>query len=131
MKYDLIWNQWCLGHLTDAQLVGYLKKCGRALKPAGWVVVKENMSTSDEDVFDEIDNSVTRYLSFRTTGRRSILNLANICNRLDSKFREVFEQAGLKIKRTELQKGFPKDLYPVRIYALQPVSGEAIERTFK
>lgn len=60
MKYDLIWNQWCLGHLTDAQLVKFLKKCCSALKPGGWIVVKENLSTSDEDVFDETDSSVTR-----------------------------------------------------------------------
>jgi protein N-terminal methyltransferase len=60
MKYDLIWNQWCLGHLTDAQLTEYLKKCARGLRPDGWIVVKENMSTSDKDVFDEVDSSVTR-----------------------------------------------------------------------
>jgi protein N-terminal methyltransferase len=60
MKYDLIWNQWCLGHITDTQLVDYLKKCGRALKRGGWIVVKENLSTLDGDVFDETDSSVTR-----------------------------------------------------------------------
>jgi len=30
------------------------------------------------------------------------------------------EEAGLKLVSTELQKGMPKDLYPVRTYALQP-----------
>lgn len=48
--------------------------------------------------------------------------MADSCNRLDSKFREVFKKAGLNLKRTELQKGFPKELYPVRMYALQPMS---------
>jgi protein N-terminal methyltransferase len=61
-KYDLIWNQWCLGHLTDAQLVTYLGKCGHALKDEGLVIVKENLSTNGEDVFDELDSSVTRYV---------------------------------------------------------------------
>jgi len=61
-KYDLIWNQWCLGHLTDAQLEGYLRTCGRVVKNGGWVVVKENMSMSGEDIFDEVDSSVTRYV---------------------------------------------------------------------
>ena len=30
--YDLVWNQWCVGHLTDLQLVAYLRRCeiGRA-----------------------------------------------------------------------------------------------------
>ncbi len=60
MKYDLIWNQWCLGHLTDAQLIEYLKKCGKAIVAGGWIIVKENMSTMNEDYFDETDSSVTR-----------------------------------------------------------------------
>lgn len=59
-KYDLIWNQWCLGHLTDAQLITYLEKCRRVLKKDGWIVVKENMSTTGEDIFDELDSCVTR-----------------------------------------------------------------------
>jgi protein N-terminal methyltransferase len=62
VAYDLIWNQWCLGHLTDEQLVEYLKKCGRVLNEGGHVIVKENMSTGDEDIFDELDSSVTRYV---------------------------------------------------------------------
>jgi len=63
--YDLVWTQWCVGHLTDAQLVGYLKRCGEAIRrrgPEGLVVIKENLSTSGEDVFDEEDSSVTRYV---------------------------------------------------------------------
>ncbi len=59
-KYDLIWNQWCLGHLTDAQLKIYLEKCQKALKEDGLIILKENLSTSGEDVFDELDSSVTR-----------------------------------------------------------------------
>ena len=99
-KYDLIWNQWCLGHLTDEQVVGYLKRCKEALIEGGWVVVKENMSTGAEgDCFDEEDSTVTR---------------------TDEKFRSLFGQSGFKVVRTELQRGFPKVLYPVRFYALQP-----------
>jgi protein N-terminal methyltransferase len=58
--YGLIWNQWCVGHLKDEQLVAYLKRCGAALSSGGWVVVKENLSTGHEDVFDPVDSSVTR-----------------------------------------------------------------------
>ncbi|KAI1106290.1 alpha-N-methyltransferase NTM1 [Jackrogersella minutella] len=104
-KYDVIWNQWCLGHLTDRQLEAYLRRCGTALsldedgKIKGVIVVKENMSTAGQDLFDEVDSSVTR---------------------LDETFREIFEEAGLRIIKTELQHGFPSDLYPVRMYALKP-----------
>lgn len=68
-KYDLIWNQWCLGHLTDAQLQTYLEKCAKALVEGGLVVVKENLSTSGEDRFDELDSCVTRYVVFSWWGR--------------------------------------------------------------
>ena len=59
-KYNLIWNQWCLGHLTDTQLIAYLGKCREVLKKGGWIIVKENMSSNGEDIFDELDSSVTR-----------------------------------------------------------------------
>ncbi|KAF2486581.1 alpha-N-methyltransferase NTM1 [Neohortaea acidophila] len=98
-EYDLIWNQWCVGQLTDAQLVAYLKRLPGVLSVGGWIVVKENLSTSGEDVFDETDSSVTR---------------------TDAKFRALFEEAGLRLVKTEVQKGMPADLYPVQSYALQP-----------
>lgn len=100
-SYDLIWMQWCLGHLTDAQLVLLLHRCTHAFASGGWIVVKENTCTTlgQKDLYDEVDNSVTR---------------------ADGKFRTVFETAGLKIVATEVQKGFPKELFPVRMYALRP-----------
>lgn len=99
-QYDVVWNQWCVGQLTDEQLVAYLRSLPRCLTPGGWIVVKENLSNHHlgEDVFDETDSSVTR---------------------TDVKFRQLFEEAGLRIVSTELQKGFPQALYPVRVYALQ------------
>ena len=106
--YNLIWNQWCVGHLTDAQFVAYLGRCKDGLvKPEGdekveaWIMVKENLSTDirHRDIYDEEDSSVTRS---------------------DEKFRKLFKDAELKIVATELQRGMPKELYPVRIYALKP-----------
>ncbi|WPG98110.1 AdoMet dependent proline di-methyltransferase [Acrodontium crateriforme] len=99
--YDLIWNQWCVGQLTDTQLVAYLRRLPPVLTPGGWIVVKENLSndSGDEDIYDDTDSSVTR---------------------TDGKFRSLFHEAGLKIVATEAAKGMPKDLFPVRIYALQP-----------
>lgn len=99
--YDLLWIQWCIGQLTDAQLVQLLKRLPAALSTGGWIVVKENLSNHHlgKDVFDETDSSVTR---------------------TDTKFRKLFEEAGLKIASTEVQRGMPQGLYPVRAYALQP-----------
>ncbi|GAB1743608.1 hypothetical protein NU219Hw_g534t1 [Hortaea werneckii] len=99
--YDLIWNQWCVGQLTDAQLVDYLKRLPACLSAGGWIVVKENQSNDPfgQDIYDEVDSSVSR---------------------TDTKFRRLFNDAGLRLVATELQKGFPKGLYPVRVYALVP-----------
>ncbi|KAF6821025.1 DUF858 domain-containing protein [Colletotrichum sojae] len=98
-SYDLVWNQWCLGHLTDDQLVAYLRRCKEVIAPTdGFIVVKENLSTNGADLFDDIDSSVTR---------------------VDEKFRLLFEQAGLRLIKTELQRGFPNELFPVRMYALK------------
>lgn len=61
VQYDLIWTQWCVGHLTDEQLVAYLERCKATLKPdGGFIVIKENLSTSGSDAFDPVDSSVTR-----------------------------------------------------------------------
>ncbi|ORY19693.1 alpha-N-methyltransferase NTM1 [Clohesyomyces aquaticus] len=104
--YNLIWNQWCLGHLTDEQLVAYLRRCKDGLaKPSEegesddiWIVVKENMSPNKDDIYDEEDSSVTR---------------------TDTKFRKLFKEAGLKLVAEQVQKGFPSELFPVRMYALK------------
>lgn len=61
VQYDLVWNQWCVGHLRDEQLVQYLERCKKVLSPGnGLIVVKENISTSGVDLFDDQDSSVTR-----------------------------------------------------------------------
>lgn len=97
-KYWLIWNQWCLGHLNDENLVLYLKRCILGLQPGGTICVKENNAPM-QDEFDETDSSVTR---------------------TDAKFRAIFEKAGLQLILTEVQKGLPKELFVVRMYALKP-----------
>lgn len=61
VSYDVIWNQWCVGHLKDEQLVQYLERCKTTLTPdTGLIVVKENMSSAGVDLFDDQDSSVTR-----------------------------------------------------------------------
>ena len=101
-RYQVIWNQWCLGQLTDGQLVAYLERAKGWITAGGWIIVKENLSNHPTglDIFDETDSSVTR---------------------TKDKFEDIFAKAGLKVVKTELQRGFPKELYPVRIWGLQPV----------
>lgn len=97
-KYWLIWCQWCVGHLPDAEFVQFLERCKAGLQPNGTIVVKENNAPS-EDVYDETDSSVTRS---------------------NATFQKLFQQAGLKLIATELQRGLPRELFKVRMYALKP-----------
>jgi protein N-terminal methyltransferase len=60
LQYDLIWVQWCVGHLTDDQLVRFLDRCRAVLNADGVIVLKENLSTNGADAHDEVDSSVTR-----------------------------------------------------------------------
>ncbi len=62
------------------------------------IIVKENMTSSGEIEFDEEDSSVTR--------PEPIL-------------KSLFEKAELKIVRELQQQKFPKDLYPVKMFALR------------
>jgi len=83
-KYSVIWNQWCLGHLTDVDLVEYFKRCREGLVPDGGVIiVKENL-TFGEDNFDGLDSSFTR---------------------TEKTFRRIFTKAGLKIIHVAEQHG--------------------------
>mmetsp|Transcript_40794 Transcript_40794/g.66154 ORF Transcript_40794/g.66154 Transcript_40794/m.66154 type:complete len:240 (+) Transcript_40794:23-742(+) len=95
--YDLIWAQWVLGHLTDDDLIAFLKRCKTGLKPDGWIVLKENTS-KQERVWDETDSSVTR---------------------CDAVFQDIFARSGLSVHKKTLQTGFPKGLFPVTMYALR------------
>ena len=63
VQYDLIWAQWCVGHLTDEELVAFLERCKTVLRSVdGVIVLKENLSTQGADLFDDVDSSVTRYV---------------------------------------------------------------------
>ena len=97
-KYDVIWCQWVLSHLTDSDLVSFLVRCASGLSDGGLIIVKENIS-NEESVLDEVDSSVTRS---------------------KSDFVKVFEEAHLKIIEEVVQDSFPKELYDVCMFVLEP-----------
>lgn len=98
LKYDLIWCQWVTGHLTDKDFVAFLEVCKEILKPDGLIVIKDNTTSSDESDDDMKDSSVTRprwlYL-------------------------KIFQLAGLRVVADTRQTHLPKELYPVRMFALR------------
>ncbi|KAF1319863.1 N-terminal xaa-pro-lys n-methyltransferase 1 isoform x1, partial [Globisporangium splendens] len=97
-KYDLIWIQWVSSHLTDVDFVHFLKRCKQALAPNGWIGVKENVVLSGTPFeLDREDSSITRSAAY---------------------YKSLFKQAGLTIVVEELQQHFPRELYPVKMFAL-------------
>ncbi|RZC34374.1 N-terminal Xaa-Pro-Lys N-methyltransferase 1 [Asbolus verrucosus] len=98
-KYDVIWSQWVLGHLTDSDLLTFLKSCQNGLKQNGVIIIKENISSSDEIDKDEQDSSVTRPLFL---------------------YHRIFTKAGLSCYRQVKQRNFPKGLYTVYMFILKP-----------
>ncbi|KAF9318152.1 hypothetical protein BG000_003608 [Podila horticola] len=98
-RFDVIWCQWVLGHLTEDDLIAFFNRCKKGLKPGGMIFVKEN-NAKVGIVIDEEDSSMTRS---------------------DLVWKEMFEKSGLKLLREDNQKGFPSGLFAVKMYALEPV----------
>ena len=64
--FDVVWCQWCLSYMTDADLIAFLKRSQAALRKGGAIVVKENLCKDGDggvpDIrFDADDSSVIRY----------------------------------------------------------------------
>lgn len=69
-KFDVMWCQWSLGHLSNSDLVLFLARAKRALRgPESVIIVKENvcaeMGGSAGVVFDDQDSSLTRCVDNR------------------------------------------------------------------
>ncbi|GJZ08376.1 alpha N-terminal protein methyltransferase 1 [Tanacetum coccineum] len=45
-RYDVIWIQWCIGHLADADFVSFFKRAKAGPKPGGLFVLKEYLVRS-------------------------------------------------------------------------------------
>jgi len=99
--YDVIWCQWVLGHLTDDHLVEFFVRCVKGLKTGGFLVVKENVTSSGEVETDEEDSSVTRPPEL---------------------LRDIFARANLEIHKEFKQNKFPKELYDVHMFSLRAKS---------
>lgn len=112
-RYEAVWAQWCLGHLTDgwdslpssipwepadiplvADLVAFFIRCKKGLKPNGMIFVKENITRRTIDI-DTTDSSVTRS---------------------DEILKGIFAKAGLKLLAEKLQDGFPEEIFPVKMW---------------
>jgi protein N-terminal methyltransferase len=86
-----------LNYLTDPDLVAFFRRLARALAPNGVIFVKENML--DSKVEGQFDFRSRRHQRHALRGRLS---------------RRVRARRFPRIVDTELQRAFPKNLFPVR-----------------
>jgi protein N-terminal methyltransferase len=96
--YDVIVIQWAAIYLTDADFASFLARCKAALNPGGVIFFKENLSTGQHFVVDKDDSSLTRS---------------------DAHYKQIFAAGGVTLVKEKLQKAWPKNLFPVKMYALQ------------
>lgn len=99
MRYDVIWCQWVLGHLTNEDFVKFFERCSQGLCKNGLIIVKENITSTDDVVIDEVDSSVTRPLGM---------------------FKTLLTQSGLRIVKMTRQINFPSGIFPVYMFAMKP-----------
>jgi protein N-terminal methyltransferase len=108
--FDVIWCQWCLGHLSDEDLVAFFKRAQKALRTrrieegeaASLIVVKENLCSEGEDgqpktVYDEEDSSLTRCVSRSLTHGVCVgLDGCHSCGyaQIGSRVEEVVQRCG-------------------------------------
>ncbi|KAG9160222.1 hypothetical protein Leryth_026463 [Lithospermum erythrorhizon] len=46
-RYDIIWIQWCIGHLADDDLLSFFNRAKIGLKPGGLFILKENIARNE------------------------------------------------------------------------------------
>ncbi|XP_066152254.1 N-terminal Xaa-Pro-Lys N-methyltransferase 1 [Euwallacea fornicatus] len=109
-KYDVIWIQWVLGHLTDTDFVQFFTNCRNGLKSNGLIVVKENITSTDSIEVDERDSSMTRPIGV---------------------LKDLFRQADLDCFRVTKQLNFPKGIYSVYMFVLKPSQFNAMIKDIK
>ncbi|KAK7851525.1 alpha n-terminal protein methyltransferase 1 [Quercus suber] len=154
-RYDVIWVQWCIGHLTDDDFVSFFSRAKAGLKPGGFFVLKENVARTDAGRYDVIwvqwcighltDDDFVSFFSRAKAGLKPggffvlkenvartgfvLDNEDRSITRSDSYFRELFQKCGLHIYQSKDQKGLPEELFAVKMYALTTDSPKRIHRT--
>ncbi|KAJ1844216.1 hypothetical protein H4S02_001027 [Coemansia sp. RSA 2611] len=98
-RYDVIWCQWVLSHLTDDDLVAFFERCVTKLAPNGLICIKENVASRGY-VVDSDDSSVTRS---------------------EAVFEKLFQKARLEIVEQQVQTDFPSGLFEVKMWALRSI----------
>ena len=95
--YHVVWIQWVIIYLSDYDFIDLLARFKASLKKDGYIVIKDNVTKAGCEL-DARDSSVTRS---------------------DNQLKLIFKKAGLELVEESFQKGFPRELYKVKYYALR------------
>ncbi|KAK3747335.1 hypothetical protein QZH41_017985 [Actinostola sp. cb2023] len=93
-RYDVIWCQWVMGHLTDDDFIAFLNLCKKGLNDGGILCIKENIATRQDYDVDVVDSSVTRS---------------------HKQYTKLFEKSKMKLIMRETQTNFPSEIYKVNM----------------
>lgn len=85
------------GHLTDKDLMNFLFRCKKSLRPNGVIIIKDNMARQGCKL-DPIDSSISRHLDI---------------------MKAIIAKAGLEVLAVEKQEGFPEIIMPVWMVAMK------------
>lgn len=96
--YDVIWIQWVIGHLHDLDFVNFFRRCATGLRPGGVIILKDNTTANCTFLVDKEDSSVARHAEY---------------------IRLLLRLAGLNIILEREQEGFPEELLPVTMFAIE------------
>ncbi len=131
-RYDCIWIQWCLLYVTDADVPPMMERAKAGLKPGGLIVVKENVC-KEGFVVDNDDSSLTRSNAYLLElFEKSGLKVRACVWYGDCGLRRAAHSALIasasasptstpsQLLLSSKQRNFPKDLFDVRMYVLQP-----------
>ncbi|KAK4689470.1 hypothetical protein P7C73_g638, partial [Tremellales sp. Uapishka_1] len=116
VEYDVIWCQWCLGHLSHSDLVAFLRRAHKALR---------NSTDSSSLTTPPATADIT--MSTQTTpsdGYESLIFVKeNVCEDgpdgkaaefLDEEDSSLTREAGLELVKEQVQEGLPDELFLVK-----------------
>lgn len=110
-KYDVVFLQWVIGHLTDRDVLRFLKfaKDHLLVSSTGRIIMKENCIISEGFFLDKEDINLIRSLDM---------------------IKELCIRAGLTIISIDEQPTWPSNLYPIRFLVLEPATSKQIDQKF-
>jgi protein N-terminal methyltransferase len=108
--YDVIWVQWVLMYMKDKDIIAFLKRCTSALKPGGYIIIKENIN----------DAGMAHHAL-----EEGLSGSQHMCmSRPHAHFLGMFFRSGLRVVDSKVYDNSVApphiEYFPTKVYLLQP-----------